>query len=284
MMKVGFYERLRSLGQQFDPHVLEQTRAWVKELPRSGSDVPVQVTSLIYGQHERQRADIFSTADVSKGILAFVPGGGFVGGSRLGYRELGEHFARLGFVVAIADYRLAPEAPWPCGAEDVSAFIAALSQLSGDRGWAGSQLTLMGHSAGATHVASAAFDKRFNSAIERYVNRLVLVSGLYRFPFFGMADNVRAYIGTAEETYSDKSPLTHASPNLCPTLVIAAELDPAPFLGSAFTLAARLHEIGTRAPCLHYANQHNHISQVLSVGTPHDALSEVLMRFVSARD
>lgn len=281
-MTATFYDRLELLGAQFNPHVLEQTRALVKELPRTHTDAPVDVVTLSYGAHDRQRFDLYSSGTASKGLLAFVPGGGFVGGNRLGYREFGEHVARQGFAVAIADYRLAPDAPWPAGAEDIGSFLTALAETGHSRSWYGTRFTLVGHSAGATHVASAAFDSRFNAPVKKHIDRLVLVSGLYQFPYIGMSDNVCAYIGVDEATYADRSPLTHISTNLCPMLIMVAELDPAPFLASALALSARLQAVGASSPRLLVAARHNHISQILGVGTACDPLTSGLTRFVSS--
>ena len=52
------------------------------------------------------------------------------------------------------EYRLAPQFPWPAGNEDLAAAVRLVVDKAADFGADPNRIYLMGHSAGATHVAS----------------------------------------------------------------------------------------------------------------------------------
>ena len=62
--------------------------------------------------------------------------------------------ARHGMVGINVEYRLAPQHPWPAGNEDLSAAVHFVSDHAAEYGADPKRIYLMGHSAGATHVAS----------------------------------------------------------------------------------------------------------------------------------
>ena len=55
----------------------------------------------------------------NNGIMLYIHGGGFVGGSSLKYRAITTAFAQQGWKVLAIDYRLAPEYPFPTPLDDV---------------------------------------------------------------------------------------------------------------------------------------------------------------------
>lgn len=272
-----FAKALHGIGPFFDGEVLQKTRKLADDLVRTGTEAPVEVTSLPYGSHDRHKVDVYRAGAEYDRAIVFIPGGGFVGGSRLGYRTFGEYFARQGHLVFIADYRLAPEAGWPAGAQDVGALIDYVSDHARDLGPCKHSATLVGHSAGATHVAAAVFDNRFNASARRVVGRVVLLSGLYVFPYPGMPKSVLSYIGTDEREFFDRSTLHHLDNVDVPVAIAASELDPQPFLASALFLADRLSQIAGSRSQLRMLKEHNHISPTLTVGTSEDAFSRIVM-------
>jgi acetyl esterase/lipase len=104
-------------------------------------------------------------------ILFFIYGGGFNTGDRsispktfgLVYACVGAFFARKGYVVVIPDYRLVPHVAFPGAAEDVRDAVRWVTQNTENLVSTGSprpdvdNLILMGHSAGAAHVATLLF-------------------------------------------------------------------------------------------------------------------------------
>ena len=73
------------------------------------------------------------------------------------YVNIGTFFARHGIVGITANYRLAPEAKWPNGAEDVAGTIKWIKANAAGYGIDADRIFLMGSSAGAVHVSGYAF-------------------------------------------------------------------------------------------------------------------------------
>jgi acetyl esterase/lipase len=94
----------------------------------------VKVTRDIkYGADARHALDLFvpeTSAATPRPVLIFVHGGGFIGGNRRSpdnespfYDNIMLFAARNDMVGVNATYRLAPENPWPAGAQDLGAAV-----------------------------------------------------------------------------------------------------------------------------------------------------------------
>ena len=67
---------------------------------------------------------------VAEGVVLYLHGGGYIGTSPTMYAFFTAQVCRAtGCAVFVADYRLAPEFPYPAGAEDASAIYKALLEL-----------------------------------------------------------------------------------------------------------------------------------------------------------
>src|SRR5271154_6483455 len=65
-----------------------------------------------------------------EGVVLYLHGGGYIGTSPTMYAFFTAQVSRqTGCAVFVADYRLAPEFPYPAGAEDASAIFTALTGL-----------------------------------------------------------------------------------------------------------------------------------------------------------
>lgn len=83
-------------------------------------------------------------------IVLYIHGGGFLTGCSEARRGFTAHVAgKLGFNVVSIDYRLAPEHPFPAGAEDCLAAYRALLEL-----YPAEKIVLLGESAGGNLVLS----------------------------------------------------------------------------------------------------------------------------------
>jgi acetyl esterase/lipase len=126
-----------------------------------------------------------------------------------------------------AGYRLAPAAPWPAGAEDIGAIVSWLRASGARYGGDPSRIYLIGHSAGATHVAGYAFDPSLQPAAGPGVSGVVLMSGRYHIAPAAddpNAANVRACFGTDPANYPSRSAISHIdSAQGLPTFVVIAE-------------------------------------------------------------
>jgi acetyl esterase/lipase len=102
----------------------------------------------------QQVMDIVRPKDTSKPhpAVLLIHGGGFRAGSRKGYQALCIRLAKLGYVAATADYRLAPKAPFPAAVYDVKAAVRYLRANAGALGIDPNKVGTLGGSAGG-HLA-----------------------------------------------------------------------------------------------------------------------------------
>ncbi|MEM9018670.1 MAG: alpha/beta hydrolase, partial [Verrucomicrobiota bacterium] len=202
------------------PH---RNTAWIyrAELPAStkaGSDLleGKMHRDLAYGEHERNRLDLYEPPQASSApIMVYVHGGGWRKGDKSRVGEKAEFFTKRGWVFASVNYRLLPDGAHPSNVNDVAAAIAWIHGNADEFGANPDELFLMGHSAGAHLVALVATWKAplkevgldrsvLKGVISLDTNTYDLValmegpSGLYRLVF-----------GEDEETWREASPITH---------------------------------------------------------------------------
>ena len=93
----------------------------------------------------------------------------------------------------IANYRLAPEFKWPLASKDIEAAVNWTSAHAGEFGGDPGKIVIMGHSAGAAHVATYLFDPDIKG--ENAVRGGLLSSGPYSVPKGPKPGNFIAYYG-----------------------------------------------------------------------------------------
>lgn len=275
--------RIAEMGPHFDQAILQETRALYQPLlPRASDSVRVQL-DVPYAPDKRQRLDVYAPADAAGlPVLLYVPGGGFVGGDKRDedgfYANIGYHFAACGFLVLTMNYRLAPDHPWPAGGEDVGYAVAWAKEHAAAHGGDPDRIAIFGQSAGGSHVLTWLFDPVLEGI--KPVSAAVLASGTYRVAGDKIAPNVMAYFGSDRSQYDARSPMTHVRRTSVPVLLTVSEFDP-PFLASpTFELAAKLTNENGRTPELRWLAGHNHVSNVLSIGTPDDEAANLVSDFL----
>jgi arylformamidase len=130
---------------------------------------------IAYGKHERQKFDWFpANGKDDAAIAVFIHGGYWQALDRKAFSHVAAGVAAHGLDMAIASYRLAPEATIPEIVDDVRAFCLHLWNLHGRK------LVISGHSAGG-HLAAAMFatDWTAHSGPEGLVSAGMGISGLY---------------------------------------------------------------------------------------------------------
>ena len=278
--------RIAELGPHFDPAILQETFALYRPLlPRAPEGVKVQL-DIPYGSDERQRLDLYAPHQAAGlPVLLYVPGGGFVGGDKRGedgfYANIGYDFAARGFVVLVMNYRLAPRHPWPAGGEDVGHAAAWVREHAAEFGGDPDRIAIFGQSAGATHVLTWLFDPSLKGA--KPVSAAILASGTYRVAGDKVPPNVMAYFGSDPLLYEARSPIAHVRRTNVSLLLTVSEFDP-PFLASpTFELASKLTHANGRPPELRWLAGHNHVSNVLSIGTPDTMAADIVADFLMGR-
>jgi acetyl esterase/lipase len=279
--------RIAELGPHFDPAILQETRTLYQPLlTRKSENVRVR-QDVPYAPDERQRFDLYSAADAAGSpVMIYVPGGGFIEGDKRAedgfYANIGYYFAARGFLVLIMNYRLAPVHSWPAGGEDVGYAVVWAREHAASYGGDPGRVAIFGHSSGASHVLTWLFDPALKST--KAVSAVVLASGTYRVGGEDVRPNVVAYFGSDPSQYKARSPITHVHQTNVPLLLTVSELDP-PFLASpTFELAAKLTDANGRPPQVVWLAGHNHVSNVLSIGTADNVAANLVADFLRTHD
>lgn len=275
--------RIAELGPHFDPAILETTFALYRPLlPQTPEGVKVQL-DIPYAPETRQRLDLYAP-DKAAGlpVLLYVPGGGFVGGDKRSedgfYANIGYDFAARGFLVLVMNYRLAPRHPWPAGGEDVGLAVSWARKHAAAHGGDPDRIAVFGQSAGATHVVTWLFDPSLEGA--KPISAAILASGTYRIAGDKLPPNVMAYFGSDPSLYEARSPITHIRRTDLSLLLTVCELDPPHLASPTFELATKLTGANGRPPQLRWLEGHNHVSNVLSVGTADDMAANIVANFL----
>ncbi|MBI2374333.1 MAG: alpha/beta hydrolase [Deltaproteobacteria bacterium] len=148
VVSLGIEGALRGLSYGSRAH--PAARAW-----RHGVEVAREVR---YGPGEIQTLDVYSPAE-RKGplpVLLYLHGGGFSILSKDTHWMFGYGFARAGYLVFNANYRLAPKHPYPAALEDAAAALLYVAKHAAEHGGDSSLLAIAGESAGANLSLSLA--------------------------------------------------------------------------------------------------------------------------------
>jgi triacylglycerol lipase len=177
-------------------------------------------------------------------------------------------------------YRLAPQNPWPAAQEDIAMALVWMRSQIAARGGDPARIVLMGHSAGAAHVAQYVGHPRFHVAPGGGIAGAIMLSGLFDTTTAQPNPPLQAYFGADPARYPERSALPGLRASSLPMLFAFAELDPQDFQQQAAQLHAALCDAGRCRPVLKLLG-HNHMSEVYSINTPDRALSNPVNSFVA---
>jgi triacylglycerol lipase len=280
-------QRIRALGPVLNDEVrLSARSAYAPLQPPIGPEILVKA-DLSYGVDERHKLDVFAPTQTPSPpalVVIHFHGGAYVRGDKTTpgtpfHGNIAAFWVRNGLVGVNATYRLAPKHQWPAGAQDVGAAARWVRANIGAFGGDGNRIVLMGHSAGASHVAGYLFHKQFQPADGDGVVGAILLSGGYD-PTSGPTDGRRAYYGEDQSLYAVRSPLKNVAARATPIFIGFAEFDPPRFQIEAINLFKALCERDSRCPPMKQLRGHNHFTQVHHIGTADDSLSADMIAFV----
>ncbi|KAJ6062437.1 hypothetical protein N7499_011300 [Penicillium canescens] len=277
--------------------------------PKPPSNVTV-IRDQRYGPAERNMLDVFvpNGDDLAKPVVMYVHGGGFFSGDKMWtekvYSNIGWFFAQHGIITVVVNHRLVPHVQYPGGADDMQlAREWIYNHISSATYGYGSvdKVVLFGHSSGGAHVAMNLYSA---SDIVGAPSRPLFppVAGVIYLsvPFWYdrrkpmRQKTIRSYYGSdSEDVWGPKSALGlfQALPQNSP--MINSQKIPV-YLGSvewevSETIDAHLKffdayrakskPLGT-LPLFHVLKRHNHISNVLSIGTEDTSQSDPLLAFI----
>ena len=278
--------KLLELGRVIDPPKTAALFAPLQQKePYQGVNVERDVK---YGPADRNLLDIFvpETAASPRPVLIYVHAGAFVGGNKRTtptspfYDNIMLWAVKNGFIGVNATYRLAPQAPWPAGAEDMATVVKWVTDKIGERGGNPARIHLMGHSAGAVHVASYVSHPEFHKVKGGGLAGAIMISGIYDLTGMSLADGQRAYYGDDPARYAERSSLQGLATTDIPLMMAVAELDPEGFVlqfDRAKQATCKRASGCARALLL---PQHSHMSEVYSINAVESPLADEILEFV----
>ena len=255
-----------------------------KHLQEAGFPRSKAVRDIAYGPDVRHRLDILQPStpmSTAMPILMFVHGGGFVRGERSDgeiFDNVLDYFTRHGVLGVNATYRLAPDHQWPAAAEDLAAALAWVREHAEEYGGDPNKIFVMGHSAGAVHVASYAFMEDLHPASGDGVRGAILLSGVYG------AENASAdghvYFGQPATSLAQRTPLAQVTGRAIPLFIIDAEYDPLMMQRSSLELMSAVCERDGRCPRHQQIRGHNHYSMTYHINTRDDSIAGDILSFI----
>ena len=280
------HQQLLQLGAVVDP---PGTALLYAPLQRHEPDAQVKVSrNLQYGPDPRNQLDVFSpeTDGAARPVLVFLHGGAFTGGERRKpdspfYDNILLWAVKNGMVGVNMTYRLAPQFQWPAAQHDVAAALAWLRQNIAAQGGDPARIVLVGHSAGAAHVAQYLAHPQFHVVPSGGVAGAVLLSGLYDTTTAEHNPPLQSYFGTDKSVYGQRSALPGLVASGVALLLAYAELDPPDFHAQTEQAFATLQAAGRTANLLKLMG-HSHMSEVYAINTADHSLSDPLAAFVSS--
>jgi acetyl esterase/lipase len=268
--------------------MLDGFAAVLKDAPKEG----VQVRHGIrYGNDPRQEYDLFLPAgpERDRPAVLFVHGGAFTEGHRNRndevYANVLYFLARHGVTGVNIGYRLAPQACFPEATRDIATVVKTVRDGAAGIGVDLRRIFLMGHSAGAAHAASYAYDRRLQPDEGSGLAGLIVVSGRVRVE--NRADNPNAkrvetyYRTTSPEELDRLSPVSHVGPDSIPTLVAWGEYENPLIDVHCAELVHRLSQAKGRCPPVIWLRGHNHTSTIAHINTAEEEFGTALLDFIA---
>ncbi|KAL0488225.1 kynurenine formamidase [Acrasis kona] len=173
-------------------------------------------------------------------VLVFVHGGSWSRGDRSHrwfdvYGNLAKYFAKAGYVVVVAGYRLSPEVQHPTHCEDVAQCLKFVKLKIKTYNGNPDLVFLMGHSAGGHICASLVLNTAFLDKVDldhTFIKGCVTVSGVYDVTATALMSQIvsrfviiPAFGRREDGDYSDCSPIEYVRRGAPPFLVLNAEKD-----------------------------------------------------------
>jgi acetyl esterase/lipase len=283
--------KIAALGRVVDPENTGKLYAPLQEKePYAGIKVSRDVK---YGPDARNVVDVFTpeTGAAGRPVLMFVHGGGMIRGTKHApgsafYDNIMVFAARHGMVGVNVEYRLAPQFPWPAGNEDLSAAVHFVADHAASYGADPNRIFLMGHSAGATHVASYVshpefFGPKGFGPQGSGLAGAILSSGGYDFTKQdGQSEGRIAYFGNDPKLLAERSAVAGLVKTAIPLMISNAELDPPAIAAQSALLKEALCKSEHGCVRSIVLPHHSHMSESYAIGTADTQLSDQILEFI----
>jgi acetyl esterase/lipase len=216
--------------------------------------------------------------------LVFVHGGAFMRGERRTgdspfYDNIMLWAVRQGMVGVNMTYRLAPAHPWPAAQQDIQSALKWVRENIAASGGNPQRIILMGHSAGAAHVAQYLGHPQFHVVPGSGLAGAILLSGLFDPVTAESNPPLQAYFGKDAAQYTARSAVPGLVAAKVPLLLAYAELDPQDFHTQSEQLNAALCKAG-QCPGLYKLMGHSHMSEIYSINSADKTVGKLMKQWV----
>ncbi|MDG9923545.1 MULTISPECIES: alpha/beta hydrolase [unclassified Pseudomonas] len=237
-----------------------------------------------YGEHPRQRFDVYLPPAAKQApILFMVHGGGWHTGDKAMaavVENKARHWLNKGYVLVSSNYRLIPDADPLAQAADVAEAFASVQQQAA--GWGGdpARMVLMGHSAGAHLVSLLASDSTLApNAKPLWLGTVALDSAAFDVPAIMHARHYPLYdkaFGSDTALWRAASPLRVLRAGAGPLLAVCSTRrdDACP---QADAYAAKAATLGMRVSVLRQDLSHRAINQELGAEPAYTAAVDAFL-------
>ena len=231
--------------------------------------------------------DIYAPKDAKNlPVMIYIHGGGWQRGDKTAVGSKPAYFCSRGWVFVSLNYRLVPKVDLLTQLQDSADAIAWVHTHIADHGGNPRQLHLMGHSAGAHHVAILATNERFLKAAGTDLSILKSVVELdtqaLDVPRMMSGSENVTYVqafGKDERRWREVSPLHHVTEgkDIPPFLLVVAD-DREQKIEQATAFQKALQAAEVRCDFVE-APEHNHGSLNRAIGERGDKVTQVMERF-----
>jgi triacylglycerol lipase len=288
-------EKLRAIGTVITPESIAASAALIAPLHARVDNSDVKVTrDHRYGPADRNRLDVFEPAQGAGGkrpVLVFVHGGGFIMGDKTSpnspfYENVGYWAVHNGMIGVNITYRLAPQAPWPAGSDDVALAVKWVRENIAAHGGDLNRVYVMGQSAGGVHVAGYIGREFANLGGRAFAQGwkpagALLISGMYDTDTMDRDMRFRAYFGEDDSKIENISFVAGLASSGVPLFVVLAELDP-PEFQKQFVVLLEAH-VRRQLPMPRFVQMmaHNHFTTTWRMNTSTDTMGLEVLKFVA---
>lgn len=255
-------------------------------------ELPVSIERDIpYGDHERQRLDVYAPVDASPGstpVVVWFYGGSWRSGDKRLFEHLGRAYVARGVVAVTVNYRLTPEVRHPEHVRDAASAVAWVSKEIASFGGDPTRLFVSGHSAGGHLAALLCTDRQYlaeHGVPETSIRGCITISGAADLArhvdngTFTSADQMYEAFGPTDSHLRSASPINYVSANDPPFLLLMAEKDPENLQEQGRVLADALRDLEVYARFV-TINGRDHFSIVRRFGSSDDATANAAFLFV----
>jgi len=235
-----------------------------------------------------QSLDIYAPKDAKNlPVMIYIHGGGWQRGDKTAVGSKPAYFCSRGWVFVSLNYRLVPAVDLITQLQDSADAIAWVHTHIADHGGDPQRLHLMGHSAGAHHVAILATNERFLKAAGKDLSFLKSVVELdtqaLDVPRMMEGSTNAVYVqafGKDERLWREVSPLHHVAKGKgIPAFFLVVADNREQKLQQAAAFQKALQAAGVRCQFVE-APQHDHGSLNRAIGEPGDKVTAAMEQFL----